>query len=88
MAVLLEKVMLDFPDSLEPQLVRKLDLLERVAEKFFFGPGFVWTWQLVLVKQAEAHRAHTTPIPDDRDPTPSIDQPQPRRWLSLQAQQN
>ena len=70
MRVLLEEVVLDLPDGVEPDAVGDLDLLERVVEQPVLpvvapGPG-----QLVLVEDAEAHRRKANGPPRNDVPAP------------------
>jgi hypothetical protein len=53
--VLLEEVMLDLPDVVDPRLVGQLDLLERFAEQPVLGVGAPRSGQLVLIEDAEPH---------------------------------
>ena len=55
--VLLEEVMLDQPDAVEPTSVGELDLLEGVGRGLRFVAGPPRSGQLMLVEQAEAHLA-------------------------------
>jgi len=60
-AVLLEKMVLHFPDTVQPELVRELDLLERVVQQLLLRTFGVRSRQLVLVEQPEAHAATIAP---------------------------
>ncbi len=55
--VLLEEVVLDFPDVLEPELVGELDLVECVLEQLILGVSVPGARELVLVEDAELHGA-------------------------------
>jgi hypothetical protein len=57
MGVLLEEVMLDQPDAVEPKSVGKLDLLEGVGQELLIVAGSPRSGQLMLVEQAETHEA-------------------------------
>src|SRR5215472_3315582 len=49
--VLLQVVVLDFPDAVEAELVGELDLLEGVGEQLLLGAWLVRPRQLMLVEQ-------------------------------------
>jgi len=53
--VLLEEVVLDLPDVVEPHAVGELDLLERVADQPRLRALLPRPRELVLVEDAEAH---------------------------------
>src|SRR5439155_5978786 len=53
--VLLEEVVLDLPDVVDPDLVRELDLLERVGQELLLGALGPRARQLVLVEDPESH---------------------------------
>src|SRR5688572_6970491 len=53
--VLLQKVMLDLPDVVKADLVRELDLLERVAQQLLLRPFVPGPRQLMLVEDPESH---------------------------------
>jgi hypothetical protein len=55
--VLLEEVMLDQPDAVEPKSIGKLDLLEGVGQELLIVAGSPRSGQLMLVEQAETHEA-------------------------------
>ena len=55
MRVLLEEVVLDFPDEIEAHAVGELDLLERVGDELSLAVVPPRARQLVLVEDAEAH---------------------------------
>ena len=55
MRVLLEEVVLDLPDVIDADLVRELDLLERVLQQFVLVALFPGSWELVLIEDAELH---------------------------------
>ena len=52
MRVLLEKVMLNFPHVIDAELVRELDLVERVLEQLQLRALFPRTGQLMLIKSS------------------------------------
>src|SRR5581483_1960973 len=56
-AVLLEEVVLDEPVGLDADALRELGLLERLAEHLALVALVPRPWHLVLVEQAELHRA-------------------------------
>ena len=55
-AVLLEEVVLDLPDVLEPERIGRLDLLQCLVEQAMFGIVSPWSPHLMLVEHAELHR--------------------------------
>jgi hypothetical protein len=55
MRVLLEEVVLDLPDVVEPGPVRELDLLERVDKTLLLAAVVPRTRHLMLVEQPESH---------------------------------
>jgi len=54
--ILLEEVVLDLPDVVDPQAIGELDLVERLLIKTQLGILAPRLRQLVLVKQSEFHR--------------------------------
>ena len=56
-AVLLEEVVLDLPHVVEAEAVGQLHLVERVLEELVLVVGVPGAGELVLVEEAEAHRA-------------------------------
>jgi hypothetical protein len=61
--VLLEEVVLDQPDAVEPEAVGELDLLEGVGQEPLLISRAPGSGQLVLVEQAEAHGASFVAYP-------------------------
>src|SRR3954451_2891215 len=55
--VLLEEVVLDLPDVVEADAVGQLDLVERIGDQLSLGVLGPRARELVLVEDAEAHRA-------------------------------
>ena len=53
--ILLEEVMLDFPDVIDAEIVGQFDLRQRVLEQAMLGAFRPGTRQLVLVQKPEAH---------------------------------
>ncbi len=53
--VLLEEVVLDLPDVVDPESVGELDLLERVGDQLELAPLAPGPGQLMLVEDAELH---------------------------------
>jgi hypothetical protein len=54
-AVLLEEVVLDLPDVLDPQGVSELDLVERVLDETVLTVVAPRSSHLVLVEDSESH---------------------------------
>lgn len=55
MRILLQEMMLHFPDGVEAQTIGEPDLFERVAERFLLGAFGPRARHLVLVEESEAH---------------------------------
>ena len=55
-AVLLQEVMLDLPDVLDPQRVGELDLVERILDQTMLGAVVPRPPDLVLVEDPELHQ--------------------------------
>jgi hypothetical protein len=58
--ILLQEVMLDQPDAVEPKPVGELDLLEGIGQQLSFVAGPPRPGQLMLVEQAKAHGASSS----------------------------
>src|ERR1700693_5875144 len=55
MRVFFEEVMLDFPHVVDAELVRELDLVERVTKQLQLRTLFPRTRQLMLIKSSQLH---------------------------------
>ena len=55
MRIFFEKVMLDFPHMIDAELVRELDLVERVLEQLQLRALFPRPRQLMLIKSSQLH---------------------------------
>src|SRR5258708_21645773 len=55
MRILLEEVMLDFPHMIDAELVRELNLIERVLEQLQLRALFPMPRQLMLIKSSQLH---------------------------------
>src|SRR4029077_7495873 len=69
--VLLEEVVLDLPRVVDAERVGVRDLVERVLDQAVFGVVGPRPRELVLVEDAELHRAASEPTSDPRATKPS-----------------
>ena len=71
MRVLLQEVVLDFPDAVQADAVGQFDLFEGVAQELFLGASGVGARELVFVEQTKTHRDIIL-IDSPSPPTPSL----------------
>jgi len=60
--ILLEEVVLDLPDVVDPQTIGELDLVKRLLIKTQLGLLAPGLRQLVLVEQSEFHCSRSSPL--------------------------